>query len=113
MANYDPDIKSTEYEYLYPEWQKINAILGGTRTMREAGAEYLLRHERESQSGYQSRLQRSYLYNGLEICANSLASKPLKDSIKLEERTDEITEFLSRVNNNKNSLETFLSLIHI
>ena len=49
MADYDPDIKSTEYQYLYPEWQKINAILGGTRTMREAGAEYLLRHERESQ----------------------------------------------------------------
>ena len=107
MANYDPKIKTTEYEYLYSQWEIVNTLIGGTRAMREAGTRYLIRHEKETEAGYQSRLARSYLFNGLEICANSLSSKPLKDSINLQEKNDQINDLLSSIYNNKDSLETF------
>ena len=107
MANYDPKIKTTEYEYLYSQWEIVNTLIGGTRAMREAGTRYLIRHEKETEAGYQSRLARSYLFNGLEICANSLSSKPLKDSINLQEKNDQINALLASIYNNKDSLETF------
>jgi hypothetical protein len=37
----DPSLTSEEYDAMAPAWRMANAVLGGTRSMRAAGKEFL------------------------------------------------------------------------
>lgn len=74
----DPSTTSPAYEVMAPRWALIDALLGGTETMREAGETYLPRHQEEEDIGYNDRLKSAVLYNMTEHTLESLTGRPFR-----------------------------------
>ena len=54
---------NTAYKEMEKKWELVEALRGGTETMREKGHEYLPQEPRESEDAYTVRLNRTELYN--------------------------------------------------
>jgi hypothetical protein len=80
-----PATTSSAYDCMMPFWKMIEAVLGGTDTMRAAGETYLPRHSEETDEGYQARLLGSVLLNYLDKTSRDLASKPFSEPVKPSE----------------------------
>lgn len=59
----DPSRISSRFAQVQPAYQLVDALFGGTATMRAAGATYLPRNTREEEEDWRVRLERSVLYN--------------------------------------------------
>ena len=81
----DPSVTSAAYDKMSPRWFVMNAILGGTETMREHGESFLPKHTEEAQDNYQNRLKTSYLLNITEITLDNLIGKPFEEPLKLDD----------------------------
>lgn len=64
------------YIRMATEWKLVRALMGGTRTMREAGKEYLPQYPAEDQTAYDFRLKWTYLYNYYKKAIKALTGKP-------------------------------------
>ncbi len=100
----DPSRPSMAYEKMAPVWSMIDTVLGGTRSMREAGTQYLPMHPNESATAYKERLNSSVLYNMTELTINSLVGKPFSKEItnidKLHEKIRPIADDVDLRGNN-------------
>ncbi|ATS92196.1 portal protein [Stenotrophomonas phage DLP4] len=74
---------SGAYLRMQPRWKMIDALLGGTETMRAAGKEYLPQYDNESNKNYETRLERAVLLNMTEQTLDTLAGKPFREQIVL------------------------------
>jgi len=54
---------------------KVRALRGGVTAMRKAGKKYLPQEERETDADYENRLDRSWLYTGLDKATKDFADK--------------------------------------
>jgi len=79
----DPSTPSPSYIAMVPKWVMIQTLLDGTAAMRQAGEDYLPRHEEESPTNYSERLSKTTLYNMTELTLDSLVGKPFVKPIKL------------------------------
>lgn len=86
---------SGAYLRMQPLWKMIDALLGGTTTMRAAGKEYLPQYDNETNANYESRLERAVLLNMTEQTLDTLAGKPFREQIVLGEDVDADFEELS------------------
>ena len=103
-----PATTSLAYNYMSPKWQRINAVLGGLDTMRDAGSRLLPAHERESSDNYNERLNRARLVNWSEITLDSLVGRPFSDPLKLsDEAQTRIGEYEHNINLMGDDLNTF------
>jgi hypothetical protein len=66
-----------------PDWALAAALLGGTRTMREAGEAYLPRWPAETAEAYKARLSVSVLFPAYARTATTLASKPFSKAVAI------------------------------
>jgi hypothetical protein len=80
-----PDTLSAAYVHMQPLWHKIDAVLGGTETMRGSGETYLPRHNRESQAAYDERLNRTVLVNTTEQTLSGWVGRPFGKPIQFNE----------------------------
>ncbi len=71
-------VPGTGYSLMAEAWELILDLLGGTRTMREAGTKWLPQEAKELDSDYASRLHRSILYNALKDTISKLRNRPFK-----------------------------------
>jgi len=71
-------IPGTGYSQMAGAWELILDLLGGTRTMREAGTKWLPQEAQELNASYASRLHRSILYNALKDTISKLRNRPFK-----------------------------------
>lgn len=87
MADKDatPATTSAAYNKMAPRWGYIDALLGGTETMREAGESLLPKHQEESDQSWQRRLAGATLLNMTELTLDMLAGKPFSDPVVLDE----------------------------
>ena len=67
---------SAPYIAMLEKWEPITDLCGGTIQMRKAGRRWLPIETRESPSGYEARLKRSYLYGALTDTVQKLVAKP-------------------------------------
>lgn len=81
----DPSSTSMAWDMMAPKWDMMNTILAGTQAMRESGETYLPRHDSESMSNYNERLNRCTLFNMTELTLNTWVGKPFSDPVKLNE----------------------------
>ncbi|UTC27956.1 portal protein [Stenotrophomonas phage A1432] len=81
---------SGAYKRMLPKWQMIDALLGGTETMREAGKTYLPQYVNESNKNYENRLASSVLLNMTEQTLDTLAGKPFREEVVLGEDTPDL-----------------------
>lgn len=99
---------SAAYLRMEPRWKKIDALLGGTETMREAGKEYTPQYENETNAAYERRLGRTVLHNLTEYTLETLVGKPFKEDIVLgEDMPTRIRAFLEDIDLQGNNLQTF------
>lgn len=91
MANKDlgPDNRSAAYNAMAPRWDIINALLGGTETMRDAGEDLLPKHQEESDNSWRTRLNLATLLNMTELTLDMLVGKPFTDPVQLGEDAPE------------------------
>lgn len=81
------------YEAMRPAWEKITDLLGGTPAMRRAAQKYLPKEPLENARAYSTRLQRSFLYNGLKGGLSKIVSYPFGKLVEIREK-DSLPEYL-------------------
>lgn len=87
-----PDMLATSkaYQAMLPKWEMMEALLGGTETMRAAGEKYLPRYEAESAERYKTRLQMTTLLNMTKFTLNNLTGRVFKKPIVLHADVPEL-----------------------
>lgn len=99
---------SSTYRKMAPRWAKIDALLGGTETMRAAGETYLPQYDAESNTAYKARLERATLLNMTEQTLDTLAGKPFREQIVLGDDVPEaMVELFDDVDMQGSNLQAF------
>lgn len=74
------------------KWGDIDALLGGVKSMRAAGEDYLPKEKAERDDEYKARLKRSWLFNGLEKTVEDMSGKVFTKPVTLgDDVPDEIS----------------------
>lgn len=81
---------SAAYSRMTPRWRMIDVLLGGTEAMRDAGSEFLPQYDNESDRNYRARLERATLLNRTEQTLDTLAGKPFREAVVLEDDVPEV-----------------------
>ena len=68
--------RSSAVEAMSKDWPMLNALMGGTRTMREAGKAFLPQFPAESEEKYQRRLSVSVLHPVFQRTVQVMAARP-------------------------------------
>lgn len=102
-----PATTSAAYDAMVPRWALIEALLGGTESMRAAGQNYLPQHSEETDANYAERLAVATLLNITEQTLDTLASKPFTEPMKLDEVPKQIEDLLDDIDLQGNDLNTF------
>lgn len=76
-----PDNPSSAFSIMAPRWNLINALLGGTETMRSAGEAYLPKHQEETSESYDRRLACSVLTNYVSVTLEGLVGRPFSQEV--------------------------------
>jgi len=93
---------------MLPMWRLMDALLGGTETMRNAGKEYLTQHTGEVEDRYRERLAQSTLWNQLEITLGGWVGRPFRDPLKLNDDVpEEITKLSDDIDQLGTNMDTF------
>lgn len=107
----DPDSPATTslaYDIMLPRWNKIEAVLGGTESMRAAGERYLPRHPEEGLPKYMERLMRSTLFNMTELTLDGWVGKPFGEEVEVpDDMPDNIKEMLENIDLQGNNIDVF------
>lgn len=103
----DPTIKSARFAAQESKWRLVDALYGGTETMRLAGAAFLPRNEKESERDWAVRLNRTTLYNAYKRALQHAVARVFSEDIKLEGYPGEITIFAADVDAQGSDLTQF------
>lgn len=103
-----PNTPSNAHAQMMADWGIMNAVLGGTKTMRQAGRNLLPQHQAEAQSRYNARLEKAVLKNMTEETIGALSGKPFSEPIKLgDDIPADVEELLTNVDAEGNTLDSF------
>ena len=89
------------------ELRLIHDLIGGTATMRQAGAKWLPREEGESWSAWRARLNRSVLFNGIGRLVQVLSGNPFRQDLQLNDAHKSIKQLTQNMDGNYMSLTDF------
>lgn len=104
----NPATTSMAWDAMWPRWNLMDCVIGGTETMRMAGQRFLPSHPAESPTSYKARLASAIMLNISEITLDSLAGKPFTEPMKRKEDIPaEIVPFLEDVDLLGSNLDTF------
>lgn len=103
----DPSTTSDAYDVMIPRWKKIDALLGGTETMRNAQLELLPRHEEETERAYQERISKAVLFNVTELTLDSMVGRPFSDPVVRTDVPETVDRWLDDVDLLGNDVHTF------
>lgn len=77
-----PATTSGAHDRMVSRWAMMEALLGGTETMRAAGEAFLPKHAQETDLDYEHRLEGAVLLNMVEQTLDTLAGKPFTEPLK-------------------------------
>ncbi len=96
------------YDKQLPRWLMIDALMGGTETMRKAGDKYLPKFEFETDKNWRGRLQVSTLFNQYRKSVIMLSGKPFSKPMNIPEDLPEpLMELFEDVDGQGSTLEAF------
>ena len=103
-----PATVSSAYEVMKPRWDKMEAVVGGTETMRSAGETYLPQHAAELPARYAERLACATLLNITELTLESLVGRPFSDPVQLsEDMPEQIKVIMQDVDLQGNNIDVY------
>lgn len=97
------DSTSSAYDAMAPRLVKANALLGGTRTMREAGLAMLPRYSSETPKNWRTRMNRAVLFNYFKKTVRALGGKPFSKAMKVEGADPRLEELFDDIDLQNNS----------
>lgn len=104
----DPSTTSMAWDHMAPKWQMVETLLGGTEAMRSAGGDYLPQHAEESDANYNERLERTTLFNMIELTLESLVGKPFSDPLAVNDDVpQQLLDMMDDVNLQGDDVNTF------
>jgi hypothetical protein len=103
----DPSKISAKFASVKPMWDKVDALFGGTETMRLAGEKYLPRNPREKQDDWIVRLNRTVLFNAYKRSLQQAVARIFAEDITFAGYPTEITLFSEDVDSQGNDLTQF------
>ena len=104
----DPSNPSSDHAKIVDFLNMVDSIMGGTKTMREAGEAYLPKFEAEDKQSYDRRLEHSKFTNIFSDIVDSLCKRPFREQVKISDETDNIfKEYSADVDGKGNSLHSF------
>lgn len=103
----DPSTTSHAFDAMFPVWQKVTTVLGGTESMRAAGESYLPRHENERTTAYTDRLEASVLFNAAELTLDSWVGHPFSETVQTHDIAEPILSYLNDVDLQGNNITVF------
>ncbi len=98
---------STAVADMQADWDKIDALVGGTSAMRAASTKYLPKFPREAQDSYDYRLKTSTLFNGLGRTVENMAAKPFIEAVTWTDIDPEAEAWFGDVDLCGNNLSVF------
>ena len=103
------DVRTTSgaYRVMEPRLKKINALMGGTESMRLASRDYLPQYARESDRNYTTRLNRTVLFNYFRRTVDSMGGKPFVEPVRMEGYPPELEALQDDVDRQGNELTVF------
>ena len=100
--------RSAAVQDMAVDWALAEALLGGTRTMREKGTTYLPKFPNETDAAYVKRLQASVLFPAYARTVQTLSAKPFTKPITLGENIPtNVADLLSNVDLQGRNLDAF------
>lgn len=90
------------------ELRLIHDLIGGTATMRRAGAKWLPREEGESWGAWRARLHRSVLFNGVGRLVQILSGTPFRDEVRLTKADPAILKLATNMDGKQMTLTEFM-----
>lgn len=84
----DPSYPVDAWRRMQTSWGQINALLGGTKTMRAARTTYLPQFEKESNKNYEARLVLSFLYPGYSHAINGIIAQPFARPVVIHDEPE-------------------------
>jgi hypothetical protein len=112
MADTAVNEQSAAVELMMPDWRLAAALLGGTRTMREAANTYLPKFANETTDAYTNRLGVSVLFPAYARTIQTLTGKPFSKPITLgEDIPTQILPMLEDVDLQGRNLDAFASSV--
>ena len=110
MANktqdFRPDDTAAWYDCQLDQWKRATDLMGGTKSMREAGSKYLPQFPGESDKNYERRLEVATLHNFWRQMAREMVGRIFSKKIEIE--GSQIPEdILNNIDSRGNSVHTF------
>lgn len=103
----DPTIKSAKFVAPASKWAMVDALYGGTETMRLAGTAYLPRNEKEAEKDWTVRLNRTTLFNAYKRSIQQACARVFSEDITMSGYPGEITIFANDVDAQGSDLTQF------
>lgn len=104
------DARDPKMAIMENEWPLLDALLGGTRTMRAAAKTYLPKQPKEDQEDYDYRLSVATLLPVMERTCTVMAGKPFAKEVTLSKETpDVLVELCDNIDGMGRSLHSFAS----
>jgi hypothetical protein len=102
------DSPNTAWVNMEPHWELLEALQGGTFSVRRKHRRFLPQEPREQDLSYDARLQRSVVSPFLIRIERMLAGMLTRKPVRLDDVTDQIREQLFDVDLQGNDLQTWL-----
>ena len=102
-----PATTSAAYDHMMPSWSKIQTVLDGTESMRNAGQTFLPQHFGESDKSYNERLARTTLLNMTKLTLNSWVGRPFSKPIAFTDVAPAIEELFENIDLLGNDIQVF------
>lgn len=97
------------YRAMSSTWKLIHDLQGGTRAMREAGQEWLPREQEEDPAVYQSRLNRSILFEAYSDALESLSGRPFIEPVSITDLPEELVPMIENADSDGTGITSFCS----
>jgi hypothetical protein len=102
--------QSSAVSKMAEDWTLIDALMGGTKTMRQAGKKYLPQWPAEDQESYQARLATATLFPAYARTVSVLTGKPFSKPMTVgEDVPKRIAAWLENVDLQNRNLDAFAS----
>jgi hypothetical protein len=108
MKEYAVNTPCKAYEAMRPNWDIVNALLGGTQAMRDMGETLLPRNAAEKPASYSRRKSRTFLYNGFKRAIDTLVGKPFSEDVQIAESLEkDYRNYLADIDKMGSDITTF------
>lgn len=99
--------RSNAVDEMTDDWDKIDALVGGTPAMRRARTKYLPQFPAETDAAYEYRVKTSTLFNSLGRTVENMAAKPFVEAVTYTEVDPKTEAWFENIDLCGNNLTVF------